>query len=467
MINSSNLLDSPNIKYVHFIGIGGSSMSGLAEILLSQGYKVSGSDIKSSKATQKLEKKGAEIFIGHSTDNITNPDLVVYTVAVKEDNPEMIRSRQSGVPVIDRAELLGLIMKRHSFGIAVSGTHGKTTTTSMITTIMLEAGTDPTAHIGGELDCIGGNTRIGNSQFFITEACEYYSSFLKFFPYMAVILNIEVDHVDYFRDLQHIKDTFRSFISLVPADGYIIACADDENTLSVISDKSCNKITYGLKNPQATWTARNITYNQLGCASFEVLKEGNSLGSVSLSVPGPHNVSNALAAIAACHTCGCSMEDITTGLLKFGGSHKRFELKGLVDDIKVVDDYAHHPSEVKATLNAAVNTVHNKIWCVFQPHTYTRTKAFMDEFSQAFGNADNVIVTDIYAAREKDPGDVHSSMLAEKICEQGGNAMYIGDFQEIAQFLDKNAASGDLILTMGAGDIVRCGEMFLNLRANK
>ncbi len=467
MINSSNLLDSPNIKYVHFIGIGGSSMSGLAEILLSQGYKVSGSDIKSSKATQKLEKKGAEIFIGHSMDNITNPDLVVYTVAVKEDNPEMIRSRQSGVPVIDRAELLGLIMKRHSFGIAVSGTHGKTTTTSMITTIMLEAGTDPTAHIGGELDCIGGNTRIGNSQFFITEACEYYSSFLKFFPYMAVILNIEVDHVDYFRDLQHIKDTFRSFISLVPADGYIIACADDENTLSVISDKSCNKITYGLKNSQATWTARNITYNQLGCAAFEVLKEGNSLGSVSLSVPGPHNVSNALAAIAACHTCGCSMEDITTGLLKFGGSHKRFELKGLVDDIKVVDDYAHHPSEVKATLNAAANTVHNKIWCVFQPHTYTRTKAFMDEFSQAFGNADNVIVADIYAAREKDPGDVHSSMLAEKICEQGGNAMYIGDFQEIAQFLDKNAASGDLILTMGAGDIVRCGEMFLNLRANK
>lgn len=467
MINSSNLLDSPNIKYVHFIGIGGSSMSGLAEILLSQGYKVSGSDIKSSKATQKLEKKGAEIFIGHSMDNITNPDLVVYTVAVKEDNPEMIRSRQSGVPVIDRAELLGLIMKRHSFGIAVSGTHGKTTTTSMITTIMLEAGTDPTAHIGGELDCIGGNTRIGSSQFFITEACEYYSSFLKFFPYMAVILNIEVDHVDYFRDLQHIKDTFRSFISLVPADGYIIACADDENTLSVISDKSCNKITYGLKNPQATWTARKIIYNQLGCASFEVLKEGNSLGSVSLSVPGPHNVSNALAAIAACHTCGCSMEDITTGLLKFGGSHKRFELKGLVDDIKVVDDYAHHPSEVKATLNAAANTVHNKIWCVFQPHTYTRTKAFMDEFSQAFGNADNVIVTDIYAAREKDPGDVHSSMLAEKIREQGGNALYIGDFQEIAQFLDKNAASGDLILTMGAGDIVRCGEMFLNLRANK
>ncbi len=463
----NNLLDSQNIKNVHFIGIGGSSMSGLAEILLSQGYKVSGSDIKSSNATQKLENKGARVFIGHAAENILNPDLVVYTVAVKDDNPEMVRSRQLNIPVIDRAELLGLIMKRHSFGIAVSGTHGKTTTTSMITTIMLEAGTDPTAHIGGELDCIGGNTRIGQSEYFITEACEYYGSFLKFHPFMAVILNVEVDHVDYFKDLDHIKDTFKQFISLVPTNGYIIACADDENTMSVIENKKCNKITYGLKNPEAIWTAKNIKYNELGCASFDVYREGENAGSVMLSVPGPHNVSNSLAAIAACYTCGCSMESIVTGLMKFGGSHKRFELKGLVDGIKVIDDYAHHPSEVKATLNAAANTTHNKIWCVFQPHTYTRTKAFIDQFSQAFGNADTIIVTDIYAAREKDPGDIHSSMLAEKIREQGGNATYIGDFQDIAQYLDKNAQPGDLILTMGAGDIVRCGEIFLNIRANK
>lgn len=442
-------------------------MSGLAEILLSQGYKVSGSDIKSSKATQKLESLGAQVFIGHSTENIANPDLVVYTVAVKEDNPEMVRAMQLNVPVIDRAELLGLMMKRHPFGIAVSGTHGKTTTTSMITTIMLESGTDPTAHIGGELDCIGGNTRIGNSEYFITEACEYYGSFLKFHPFMAVILNVEVDHVDYFRDLEHIKSTFRQFISLVPENGYIIACADDENAMSVIKDKDCIKITYGLNNPEAMWTAKNVSYNDLGCASFEVYKEGKNLGSVSLSVPGPHNVSNALAAISACHTCGCGMENIVTGLMKFGGSHKRFELKGLVDGIKVIDDYAHHPSEVKATLNAAANTVHNKIWCVFQPHTYTRTKAFIEQFSQAFENADNVIVTDIYAAREKDPGDIHSKALAEKISQYGGNAIYISDFQEIAQYLDKNAKSGDIILTMGAGDIVRCGEMFLNIRANK
>jgi len=466
-MNLSNLLDSENTKNVHFIGIGGSSMSGLAEILLSQGYNVSGSDIKSSKATQKLESKGAQIFIGHSADNITSPDLVVYTVAVKEENPEMQRSRELNIPVIDRAELLGLIMKRHSFGIAVSGTHGKTTTTSMLTTIMLEAGTDPTAHIGGELDCIGGNTRIGNSEFFITEACEYYGSFLKFYPFMAVILNVEVDHVDYFRDLQHIKDTFSQFISLVPENGYVIACADDDNTMSIIKDKRCNIITFGLKNPQSMWTAKNIEYNELGCASFDVYKEGEKLASVSLSVPGPHNVSNALAAIAASYTCGCSMESIVSGLMKFGGSHKRFELKGLVDGIKVIDDYAHHPSEVKATLNAAANTKHNKIWCVFQPHTYTRTKAFIDQFSSSFEKADNIIITDIYAAREKDPGDIHSSTLAEKIRQRGGNAIYISDFQDIALYLDKNAQPGDLILTMGAGDIVRCGEMFLNIRANK
>lgn len=466
-MNNLNILDSSKLKHVHFIGIGGSSMSGLAEILLSKGFKVSGSDIKTSKATQKLESKGAEVFIGHKSENISNPDLVVYTVAVKEENAEMIRARELNIPVIDRAELLGLLMKKHSFGIAVAGTHGKTTTTSMITTIMLESNTDPTAHIGGELDFIGGNTRIGKSEYFITEACEYYSSFLKFHPFMEVILNIEVDHVDYFRDLEHIKDTFKQFIALVPSNGYIIACADDDNTMSVLSDKVCNIITYGLKNSNAMWTADNIKYNDMGCGSFDVYMEGVLLGNVSLSVPGPHNVSNSLAAIAACYTCGCSMDNIISGLLDFGGSHKRFEVIGLVDEIKVIDDYAHHPSEVEATLNAAKNTIHNKIWCVFQPHTYTRTKAFLDKFSKAFGLADNIIISDIYAAREKDPGDIHSSMLAEQIRNQGGAAIYISDFHEIAEYLDKHAQPGDLILTMGAGDIVRVGEMFLNIRGNK
>ena len=282
MNNSSNILESEVINNVHFIGIGGSSMSGLAEILLSQGYKVSGSDIKSSRATQKLESKGAQIFIGHKSENINNPDLVIYTVAVKEDNDEIVRARQLNIPIIDRAELLGLLMKKHSFGIAISGTHGKTTTTSMITSIMLEANTDPTVHIGGELDCIGGNTRIGKSEFFITEACEYYSSFLKFHPFMSVVLNIEVDHVDYFKDLDHIKSTFEKFVSLVPPNGYIVACADDENTLAVVKDKNCNIITYGLKNPNAMWNAKNIRYNDMGFGYFDVYKDGDMLGTVSI-----------------------------------------------------------------------------------------------------------------------------------------------------------------------------------------
>jgi UDP-N-acetylmuramate--alanine ligase len=332
---------------------------------------------------------------------------------------------------------------------------------------MLEANTDPTVHIGGELDCIGGNTRIGDSKYFITEACEYYSSFLKFYPFMAIVLNIEVDHVDYFRDLDHIKSTFGQFVDLVPSNGYIVACADDENTLSVVKGKDCNIITYSLYNANAMWTAKNIHYNDMGFGSFDVYKEGDMLGTVSLSVPGKHNVSNSLAAIAACYTCGCSMDDIISGLSAFGGSHKRFELKGLVDDIKVIDDYAHHPSEIQATLSAAKNTTHNKLWCVFQPHTYTRTKAFLDNFSTSFTDADNVIITDIYAAREKDPGDIHSSILADKICQNGGNAIYISDFQDIVEYLDKNAQAGDLILTMGAGDIVRVGEIFINVRGNK
>jgi UDP-N-acetylmuramate--alanine ligase len=215
------------------------------------------------------------------------------------------------------------------------------------------------------------------------------------------------------------------------------------------------------------WTAGNITYNSMGCASFDVYKEGEKLGHIVLSVPGPHNISNSLAAIAACHTCGCSIDNIAEGLLSFGGSHKRFELKGLVDNIKVIDDYAHHPSEVQATLNAAKSTEHNKIWCVFQPHTYTRTRAFLDKFAVSFNAADKIIITDIYAAREKDPGNINSEMLAHKIRKHGGDAIYISDFQDIAQYLDQNTQSGDLILTMGAGDIVRCGEMFLNIRANK
>ena len=452
---------SNKINNIHMIGIGGSSMSGLAEILVNLGYKVSGSDLKISKSTQRLEKLGVKVYPYHSEDNILDPDLIVYTVAVKDNNPELIKGRSLNIPVIDRAELLGAIMRKYPYSIAVSGTHGKTTTTSMITMIMLEAGLDPNIHIGGELGAIGGNTKIGGSRYFITEACEYYGSFLKFNPYLAVILNIEADHLDYFKDLAHIKSTFESFVSLIPDNGYIVACADDPDTVDVMDAAKCNKITYGLKSENAIWGAKDISFDEMGCASFTLTRHNQSQGMVKLNVPGIHNVSNSLAAIASCDALGCSMTQIIQGLYNFTGTNRRFELKGVVDDIKVIDDYAHHPSEVKATLRAAKNCVHKKIWCVFQPHTYTRTKLLLDDFSVAFSDADTVILADIFAAREADNGQIHSSMLADKIKSQGKDVLYLSGFDAIVDYLKKNVSPGDLIMTLGAGDIYKVGELFI------
>lgn len=462
-----DLLDFTQIKDVHFIGIGGISMSGLAEIMLNLGYNISGSDIKESEIALKLKRKGIKVYIDHSEKNIDSPDLVVYTAAVKENNPELMEARRRGIRTIERATLLGGIMRKYPFSIAISGTHGKTTTTSMISMIMLQAGLDPTIHIGGELDAIGGNTRIGSNKYFITEACEYVESFLKFKPYLAVVLNIEADHLDYFKDINHIKQAFAKFVALVPENGCLVACSDDKNVEEIIETAKCRKITFGIKNKRAMWTADNIVFDYSGFASFDVLNCGKKVSEIKLSVPGIHNVGNSLAAIAACVDLGCDMKDIELGLRRFTGTHRRFEVKGLADGIKVVDDYAHHPSEIIATLKAARNGLYRKVWCVFQPHTYTRTKLLLKEFSEAFSEADKVIVSDIYSAREIDTGEIHSSTLADRIKEKGKDAVYIPDFGEIVEYLRENAARGDLILTMGAGDVYKVGEMFLeDRRAN-
>lgn len=457
-----NLLESPAIKHIHFIGIGGISMSGLAEILLNLGYRISGSDMKLSSITEKLEMHGASVYSSHDKTHVHGADLVVYTAAVKSENPERVEAEKLGIPTIERAALLGQVMKKYPMSIAVSGTHGKTTTTSMVTMIMLEEQLDPTVHVGGVLHAIDGNTRIGGEKYFITEACEYVESFLKLHPYLAIILNVELDHVDYFRDIRHIKDAFCKFISLVPPDGYVVGCVDDPNTADLLEKASCNRITYGLASPDAMWSAKNIVYDNRGCASFSLIRNGEDLGTLKLNVPGIHNVNNALGAIAACHTLGCSLRSIKEGLLKFHGTDKRFQTKGEVNGIRVVDDYAHHPSEVKVTLHAAKNCDHRRVWCVFQPHTFTRTKAFLDDFASAFADADEVIVTDIYAAREIDEGDIHSRMLAKKILSTGKNAVYIDGFNSVVDYIDKNASPGDLVITMGAGDICKVGEMFLN-----
>jgi UDP-N-acetylmuramate--alanine ligase len=407
---------------------------------------------------------GIKTAIGHFAENVEGADLLVYTAAVKADNPELMAAAEAGIPCIDRASLLGEIMKKYPRSIGVSGTHGKTTTTSMISMIMLEEGLDPTIHVGGELCAIGGTTRIGKSDFFIAEACEYTGSFLKLHPKLEVILNIEFDHADYFRDIDDVKDTFRKYASLVPKDGCIVANADDVNVMEVIGCIDCNKVTYGLNCPDCTWSASDITFDEMGNASYTLLYHGDPVTEIRLKVPGIHNVSNSLAAIAACSFMGCSPTAAARAFLKFSGTCRRFEIKGISDGITVIDDYAHHPSEIAATLKAAGKFSHSRIWCVFQPHTYSRTKSLMNDFITSFDNADIVILTDIYAAREADNGEVSSAMLADRITRTGKSVLYIKDFGSIAEYLDKNAQSGDIILTMGAGDIYKVGEMFLEAR---
>ncbi|NMB33750.1 MAG: UDP-N-acetylmuramate--L-alanine ligase [Clostridium sp.] len=457
-----NLLNQIKVRNVHFIGIGGISMSGLAEILLSLGFNVSGSDIKSSDITAKLMEKGITVYTGHESKNIEGAQLVVYTAAIDAQNPELVRAKELKIPIMERASLLGKIMEGYPSSIAVSGTHGKTTTTSMISMIMLKAALDPTIHIGGVLDAIGGNTRIGGNNYFLVEACEYVESFLKLRPYMAIILNIEADHLDYFRGIEHIKDAFLKFIAPIPKNGHIIACVDDKNVCAVLKNTEHNKITYGINSPEAIFKAKNISFNEEGLASFSVfMYDKEIIANLQLGVPGIHNISNSLAAIAACYTLGCDIKSIKDGIESFTGTHRRYELKGIVDNIKVVDDYAHHPTEIAATLKAARNGNYQRVWSVFQPHTYTRTKHLLSDFVESFEDSDRIIVADIYSAREVDRGEIHSRTLAEKISQNGKDVLYLPDFDEIVEYLKENASPGDLILTMGAGDIYKVGEMFL------
>ncbi len=447
-------------KKVHFIGIGGISMSGLAEILIKNHYKVSGSDMKLSHITSKLIDEGAEINIGHNGDNIKDADLVVYTAAISPENPEYIKAAQLGLPLMDRAEFLGHIMKGHKYNVAVSGTHGKTTTTSMIAHIVLKENVDPTILVGGELDAISGNVLVGNSDYFITEACEYKESFLKFFPYIGTILNIDADHLDYYKDINHIKETFKKFINIIPKEGYVIVNVEDENVKTILnSDYICNIITYGLNDGMLQ--AKNICYNKLGCATYDAYKEGSFLFNINLNVPGEHNVLNSLASIGTALILGFSENSIVCGLSSFNGTHRRFELKGNKDGVTVIDDYAHHPTEIKATLSAAKNYPHNKIYCVFQPHTYSRTLSLFEDFSESFYDMDCLILTDIYAAREKDTGEISSTMLGDRIRSKNVNCENIHSFDEVVQYLKNNLKPGDLLLTLGAGDVNIIGEMYL------
>ena len=446
---------------VHFIGIGGISMSGLAEILLEEGFHISGSDAKESALTDALEKKGARIYYGQRASNISDStDVVVYTAAIHPDNPEFARAKELGIPMLTRAELLGQIMRNYDTPIAVAGTHGKTTTTSMLSHILLKGDCDPTISVGGILPAIGGNIRVGQSETFLTEACEYTNSFLSFFPKISIILNMDADHLDFFKDIDDIRRSFRRFAELLPADGTLIINADTPEYQSITEGLSCQVITYGLEN-NADYTASDITYDEFGHASFNVRYKGSDLGRCSLKVPGSHNVSNALSAVAAGRLLNLPWEVIAEGLLSFTGTDRRFQYKGTVGGVTIIDDYAHHPTEIEATLKAAANYPHRKVWCVFQPHTYTRTKALLPEFAQALTLADHVVLADIYAARETDTLGISSEDLADRIRELGTPCEYFPTFDEIENFLLENCTQGDLLITMGAGDVVKIGEHLL------
>ena len=446
---------------VHMVGIGGISMSGLSEILLSLGINVTGSDVNYSSNIERLKLKNVPISLIQEPSNITNQKMVVYTSAMPLNHPELESARNKGIPVITRADLLGEIMKIYKYSIAISGTHGKTTTTSMISSCLIEAGKDPTVHIGGILDSISGTTRIGKSGYFVTEACEYKDSFLKFKPYVGVILNIEPDHLDYFRDIEHIQQSFSCFAEQIQQKGFFIGNADDERVLLIMQKLGCRAVSYGLTSPKALWTARNITFDDNGFASFSVVHNKKSLFRLKLSIPGLHNVSNSLACFAACSSLDIPVDIIKRTLRKFKSPRRRFEHKGIADGIRVVDDYAHHPTEITATLKAARSCTRGKILCVFQPHTYSRTTELMDQFSKAFTMADRVYITDIYAAREKDTGTVDASNLVKRINNVTDNAVYIASFKDIVNRLIQDSSPGDLILTMGAGNVDQIGNMFL------
>ena len=436
---------------IHFIGIGGVSMSSLAEIANANGYVVSGSDIKSTVLTQKLQNNGIDIYIGQRAENIHSPELVVYTAAISKDNEEFIASVNSGAQVIERSVFLGELMKSYNHNCCISGTHGKTTTTAMISLIMLNAEINPTILVGGEVKEIGSNYKIGSNNMLITESCEYVESFLKFYPETAIINNIEEDHLDYFKDLNHIKSSFRKFAELIPSSGIIIANGMDDNVRDTL--ENMNNVKYFGTDNSCDYIANNITYNNFGFGSYELYDKEKFICCINLNVPGRHNVLNSLAAAALALHHNCSIESIQKGLETFKGTGRRFEFKGKYNGADVFDDYAHHPTEIKTTLEACRNYKNKNVIAIFQPHTYTRTKALFDDFLSSFDNADKLILTDIYAAREKDTGLVSSKQLADALKNKGVNVEYIRNFNDIIKHLKQTVTSDDLVITIGAGDV--------------
>lgn len=460
-----------NSAPVYFIGIGGISMSGIAELFLDKGFKVSGSDLHKSAVTKRLEELGITVYYSQDGKNLTSDiGLVVYTAAIHEDNPEFVKAKELGLPMLERAECLGQIMSHYKNAVAVSGTHGKTTTTSMLSYVYLEAELDPTISVGGILSGIGGNMRLGKSENFIMEACEYANSFLHFTPTTAIVLNVEAEHLDFFGTLENERLSFTKFIGLLPETGLLVINNEIEDVDKLIPDRKIRIIKYGLRainGKEPDYTAKNITYNNFGCASYNLFINGEDRGRIELSVTGEHNVSNSLAVIAASlepsdiHKDGIALDIIKRGLKKYTGTERRFQYKGERDGYTIVDDYAHHPTEIRATLEAAKRVKHNRLIVAFQPHLYSRTRTFLHEFANVLSAADITVFAEIYAAREENPGNISSDNIRELMSNNGQEAYFFKTFEEIENFLIHTCKPGDLLITMGAGDIVKVGEDML------
>ena len=437
---------------IHMIGIGGSSMSGLAEMLIDQGYHVSGSDRDETYLVHFVREKNAQVMIGHRAENVHGSDLVVYSAAIPADNPERAEADRLGIPSMERAVLLGQLMEGFPRAVGICGAHGKTTVTSMLSQMLVENGMDPSIHIGGRLDAIGGSTRIGHSGIFVAEACEYNRSFLHLYPTVAVVLNIDEDHLDCYRDIDEIEETFGKYLALLPPDGTAIGNGDDPRILRLFSSLNCTKILFGTGNGN-DWYPDSLSEDDRGYAVFDLMHQGKKAATVRMGVPGIFNVMNGIAAVATAVHLGLSPEKAAETLSRFNGAHRRFELTDCIDGVEIFHDYGHNPAEMRNAVSIARKRCKGRLWAVMQPHTFSRVRTLFDQYLTCTEQADITLVTDICAAREKDPGDLNSGMLVDGMLKNGIRAVWTPSFDDTENYLRSHWQSGDLVITMGCGDI--------------
>lgn len=457
-----------DINKIHMIGIGGISMSAIALVLKKYGYIITGSDKSEGDMISVLEENGIPVYIGSNAELVKDADVVVYTSAINQHDPEFVRAKSLNIPTYERAKFLGLLLECYEKPICICGTHGKTTTTSMISKIFIDAGLDPNIQVGSKFKTLNDlNYRIGESEYFILESCEYVDSFLNFPHNTATVLNIEEDHLDYFSGIDEIKESFKKFILMLPENGILVINYDDVNCMDILSKvkdelekRNVTIYTFSLSEPEADVYAKNFSCNIKGFYSFDIVYK-DKVQKIYLTVPGIHNVYDAIAAITTSLAHGIELKQMEKSLNEFYGAKRRFEYKKtLKDNVLVYDDYAHHPTEIKATLAAAKQKKHNRIISVFQPHTFSRTKELFDDFASCFGDSDIAIITDIYAAREIDDGTINSQMLVDKLKQNGINAIYISSFEDIAKYITDNIQKDDIVLTIGAGNITHLSELF-------